>query len=176
MPSVKGDDLFSSSLTRVEQAVKDVERLLKGEGLEAARTLVSALLEVHREALEELFQPSNEPRTEAYRRILCRPKVAWLLGLHGVNPEPLAGRARVALDAASVAPETRARAEIVTVDDEKVVVRIVGDSEGERRELAGVVERALSEVAPEATIVFEGAEPPPLDSGLFSLDPEDRPS
>jgi hypothetical protein len=176
MPSVKVDDRFSSNLARVEQAVKDVERLLKGEGLEAARTLVSALLEVHREALEELFQPSNEPRTEACRRILCRPKVAWLLGLHGVNPEPLAGRARVALDTASVAPETRARAEILAVDKERITVRIVGENEAERRELAGVVERALSEVAPEANVVFEGAEPPPLDSGLFALDPEDRPS
>jgi hypothetical protein len=176
MPSVKGDDRFSSNLARVEQAVKDVERLLKGEGLEAARSLVAALLEVHREALEDLFQPSNEPRTEACRRILCRPKVAWLLGLHGVNPEPLAGRARVALDAASVAPETRARAEILSVDDERITVRVVGENEDERRELAGVVERALSEVAPEANVVFEGAEPTPLDSGLFELDPKDRPS
>ena len=77
---------------------------------------------------------------------------------------------------ASVAPETRARAEILTVTDEKVTVRIVGEDEDERRELAGLVERALAEVAPEANVVFEGTDPPPLDSGLFALEPEDRPS
>jgi hypothetical protein len=176
MPPVMGDDRFSSNLARVEQAVKDVERLLKGEGLEAARALVSALLEVHREALEELFQASSGPRTEACRRVISRPKVAWLLGLHGVNPEPLDWRARLALDATSTAPENDARAEIVSVDGEVVTVRVFGENEDERRLLAGAVERALMEIAPEANLVFEGAEPPPLDSGHFTLDPRDHPS
>lgn len=176
MPSVMRHDRFSSNLARVEQAVKDVERLLRGEGLEAARALVSALLEVHREALEDLFHASESQRTEACRKILCRPKVAWLLGLHGVNPEPLAGRAREALDATLVAPENGASAELVSVEGEVITVRVSGENEDERRLLAGAIEHSLTEIAPEANVVFEGADPPPLDSGLFSLDPQDRPS
>jgi hypothetical protein len=75
-----------------------------------------------------------------------------------------------------VAPENGTRAEIVSVEGEVVTVRVSGENEDERRLLAGAIEHALTEIAPEANVVFEGADAPPLDSGLFALDPQDRPS
>jgi hypothetical protein len=119
-------DDFPQKLERVERAVAEVERLARGEVLEATRTLVRAILDVHKDALRELFTADESATNEALAALACRPRIAWLLGLHGINPDPLEGRAREAVRTArSVAPPG-ARAEVVSVEDEAVKVRVLG--------------------------------------------------
>ncbi|HVR21272.1 MAG TPA: hypothetical protein VMS65_16275 [Polyangiaceae bacterium] len=93
--NVDSDD-FSQKLRRIDRAMADVEFLLDGERLEAARALVSAILDVHHDALEELFEAASGSAGDALVALACRPRIAWLLGLHGVKPDPLEGRAREA--------------------------------------------------------------------------------
>jgi hypothetical protein len=157
---------FPKKLERVERAVTSVERLLDGAGLDAARELVAAVLDVHRDALEELVEAAGGPSGESLVAVACRPRVAWLLGLHGINPDPLEGRAREALRAARAVPGG-GRAEIVRVDGERVTVRVMDGSEDGRRLLARAVERAMAELAPEAEVQFEGLLPEPREPALL---------
>lgn len=160
-------DDFPQKLERVERAVAEVERLARGEVLEATRTLVRALLDVHKDALHELFTAGEGP-SDALVALACRPRIAWLLGLHGINPDPLEGRAREAVRTArSVAPPG-ARAEIVSIEEEAVKVRVLGAAEDSRRLLARAVERSMAELAPEAEVTFEGVAAEPRDSDLVA--------
>ncbi|HEX6273538.1 MAG TPA: hypothetical protein VFZ53_10865 [Polyangiaceae bacterium] len=159
-------DDFSKKLARIDRAVATVERLVEGEGLEAARALVSAVLDVHKDALEELVR-AMEGSDEGFVALACRPRIAWLLGLHGINPDPLEGRAREALRAARAVPGTAGRAEIVEVDGERVSVRVLGGSDDGRRVLARAVERAMAELAPEAELAIEGVGAEPREPELF---------
>jgi hypothetical protein len=163
------DDDFSRKLARVDRAVAEVERLVSGQGLEASRKLVSAVLDVHKDALEELVR-ALETSSDGFAALACRPRIVWLLGLHGINPDPLEGRAREALRAARALPGTAGRAEIVAVDGERVSVRVLGGSDDARRVLARAVERAMAELAPEAELAIEGAGPEAREPELFSAD------
>jgi hypothetical protein len=161
-------DSFAQKLGRVERAVGEVERLLQGEGLEAARALVTAVLEVHREALEELVLAAGGPE-KLTAALEGRPKVAWLFGLHGMSPSPLEGRAHEALRAAHAVPASTARAELVNVAGDRVTVRVAGGIEDARRLLARAVERTMAELAPEAEVVIEGVGSPEAPE-LFSAE------
>ena len=163
-----GDD-FSQKLRRINRAIANVEFLLDGERLEAARALVGAILDVHHDALEELFEAAASGSAgDALVALACRPRIAWLLGLHGVNPDPLEGRAQEALRAARAVPGSGGRAEIVRVEGERVSVRVIGGSEDGRRLLASAVERTMAELAPEAELAFEGLAPEPNEPELFA--------
>jgi hypothetical protein len=162
------DDDFSKKLARVDRAVADVERVLDGERLEAARALVSAVLDVHKDALEELVH-ALETSGDGFVALACRPRIAWLLGLHGINPDPLEGRAREALRAARAVPGTAGRAEILAVEGERVSVRVLGGSHDGRRVLARAVERAMAELAPEAELAIEGVAEP-REPDLYSVE------
>ena len=168
-PVTVDNDDFSQKLRRIDRAMADVEFLLDGERLEAARALVSAILDVHHDALEELFEAASGSAGDALVALACRPRIAWMLGLHGVNPDPLEGRAREALRAARSAPGSGGRAEIVRVEGERVSVRVIDGSEDGRRLLARAVERAMAELAPEAELAFEGLAPEPSEPGLFAV-------
>ena len=62
-----------------------------------------------------------------------------------------------------------ARAELVAVDGERVRVRIEGGGEESRRLLARAVERALAELAPEASITIDGVTLARRESQPFAL-------
>jgi hypothetical protein len=161
------DDAFANKLQRVERAMASAERLLDAAGLEVARELVTAILDVHHDALEDLIEAVEGATGEAVVTIACRPRVAWLLGLHGINPDPLEGRAHEALRAASVAPGDDGRAEIVRVEGERVSVRVLGTTEAGRRRLTDSVERQMAALAPEAELVFEGLPSEPNVAPLY---------
>jgi hypothetical protein len=161
-------DDFSEKLKRIDHAMAAVERLLEGERLEATRTLVSAILDVHHDALEELFAAASGSAGDALAGLACRPRIAWLLGLHGVNPDPLEDRVREALRVARSVPGTGGRAEVVRVEGELVSVRVMGGNADGRRLLARAVERSMAELAPEAELAFEGVAEPQQD--LFAVE------
>lgn len=160
---------FARKLARVERAVGEVERLVSGAGLDASRELLHAVLDVHRDAVQELVQALGAA-DGMLPPSLGRPKVAWLLGLHGINPDPLEFRVEDVLRATSAALSVSARAELVAVDGERVRVRIEGGGEESRRLLARAVERALAELAPEASITIDGVTLARRESELFALE------
>jgi hypothetical protein len=151
-------DPFDQKLHELEHSVAEVERRLTGDGLEAARALVSAVLAVHRDALEDFVEASCGADPARLASLANRPKIAWLLGLHGLNREPLAERAEAALRLAADVVKG-ANAEVVAVEGERVKVRVRAGAAEASVLLERAIERAMLGVAPEAALEFESESP-----------------
>jgi hypothetical protein len=148
-------DAFEKKLAELEQKVADVERRLSGDDLDAARSLVRTLLDVHRDALEELLAAPGASEALLRGELARRRKVSWLFGLHGLNPRALSERASEALGLAVASLASSASAELVAVAGERVDVRIRGGAAEARTLLARAVERAMLGLAPEAELALD---------------------
>ncbi|HMJ10141.1 MAG TPA: hypothetical protein VK524_01985 [Polyangiaceae bacterium] len=145
-------DDFNEQVARLQQALEHVERTLEGPALEASRSLMRAVLDVHRRALADWLALD----ARGVPPVASLPaSVVWLLAIHDLNPEPFEARVRGALqDALSALPN--AAAELSRIEGERVWVRL---DEGPAQAL-GVLARAITasvlRVAPECVLEFEG--------------------
>jgi len=115
-------------LERVEGLLRVLERSENPTLREAARELVSTLLELHARGLRRVL--ALVEREPALQRKLCEDvDVERLLFLHGLHPVPLAARVEAALRALEPSfSKEGAVAELVTIDDEAVRLRFRGSA------------------------------------------------
>jgi hypothetical protein len=78
---------FASKVSELESALALVESSLRGAELARVRALVSALLEVHRLALQDVRRVVGD--AELGRAAAAEPSVAWVLACHDIDASVL---------------------------------------------------------------------------------------
>ena len=138
------------AITRVEALTAELERLPDSRARGLAEDLVSAVLDLHAEALEGLLA---ELGPMAARRIAEEQRVAAVLLIHGLHPVPLEQRVREGLD--EVRPYMASHGgdvELLGIDDGIAYLRLKGTCNGCRASsstLELAVQKALEEAAPD---------------------------
>ena len=132
---------------RLEVLVDKVRALPDGEARDCALELVHAVMELHGTGLECLMEvlAESDNNGNLFDRLAASPEVSCILLLHGVHPFNLDERVRRAL--AHVRGHG-ATAELLTVRDGVVRVRIEGDGAFEAS-----VRDAVAEAAPDAVAI-----------------------
>jgi hypothetical protein len=150
-------------LEQIARLVDELEQHPDAATRERARTLVQAILDVHRVALRRLLELVAARGGEKIVGDLAHDDaVALLLALHGLHPEDIAKRVGAAVD------ELRARLnddgvaiELGAVSEERAVIllRAVGEVHTPGAALRAVIETAIARNAPEiSTIEIVGLE------------------
>jgi hypothetical protein len=147
------EDDFKASVSRLERAIEYVEKTLEGQALEASRSLVRAILEVHKQALTALL--AQRVAADAAITDALPASVQWLFALHELNPVPLEARVKRAL-AQTLGAFPDAAAELVDVAGERVRVRLAGGPARANELFARAFESTLLELAPECQLEIEG--------------------
>jgi hypothetical protein len=136
---------------QIGELVAQVEAIADPASREAAQALMAAILELHGAGLERMIEmvlDAGDAGKAALRRFAGDPLVSSLLVLHDLHPDGLEARALRALLRMS------GSAELVSVFDDVVTVRLNGTACGLRES----VEAALREAVPDAReIRFEEA-------------------
>jgi hypothetical protein len=125
---------FAERMARVEDLVHSLQHAHE-PARSAARELVAAVLELHREALARIV-PRLDPA------VVEDELVSSLLALHELHPAPMRSRVAKALERAPLL-----HADVVDVQDARIRVRVADPST--RR----AVEELVWEAAPDATEV-----------------------
>ena len=152
---IRAEEDFETRVSRLERAIEGVEGSLAGEPLEAARTLVRAVLDVHRVALSDLLSSARDAGIDLPRELTRRPAIAWLLALHDLSPESVADRAEEAVRHAQGDARAGASAVLLGVDEGEVLVRLEGASREGVQLLRRGIERAVLRLVPEAVLSFQ---------------------
>jgi len=135
-------------LDRIEGLLQKVEACPDPAMKETARELVRELLDFHREGLERMVALATD------ERLATDPKVAPLLLLHGLHPEPLETRIGRALE--RVRPYLASHGgsvELVGVEEGRVHLRLQGSCDGcpsSSATMKGAIEEAILAAAPDA--------------------------
>jgi hypothetical protein len=149
-PEAKERD-FDARMRRVELLVEELERR-GGEAAEAARTLLAAVLDLHEAGLAralDVIASQGEAGRVVTAALVADPRVASVLLLHGLHPEPVEARVRAAV--AALAIELRregASLELVEIGADSVRLRLVRDAALGNAAIR--VEQALVDAAPDA--------------------------
>jgi len=139
-------------LRRIEELVRRLDEIPNRESRETARALMEAILELHGAGLERIMDivfEQGDPGKAAIRRFAGDDLIASLLLLHDLHPDDLETRVRRAL------AKTHANAELVSVFEGVVRVRLTGGGCGLRDSVEALVRDAapdLVELALEETI------------------------
>lgn len=159
------EQTVKDQLARIESLIGRIEQSSDPQGREAARELVTALLDLHGEGLARLMELIGEAGPAGERliaRIAAEPALAGLLLLHGVHPRSMQQRVGEAVE--SVRPYMQSHGgdvELLGIRDGVVRLRLHGNCEGCQASFLTMkvnVERAIYEAAPEtAGIEVEGA-------------------
>jgi hypothetical protein len=151
------DDDFKACVARLEHAIEYVEKTLEGQALEASRSLVRAILEVHKKALTALL--ARDSAEQAARADALPASVQWLFALHELNPVPLEVRVKAAL-AQTLAAFPDAAAELLDVSGERARVRLESGPARANELFARAFESTLLELAPECQLEIQGLSAP----------------
>ncbi len=129
---------------RIEELVQKLGRLPDTESRNVAHALIEAVLDLHGAGIERMMEivfDSGESGKTAIRQFAGDGLVASLLLLHGLHPDDMATRAQHAVG------KMHGNAELISVLDGIVKVRLIGASCG----LKDSVEGTLREAVPDAT-------------------------
>lgn len=149
-PSVK------DQLARIESLIAQIEQSSDPQGREAAREVVSLLLDFHGEGLARLMELIHETDPEDERLlalVAAEPALAGLLLLHGIHPHSLEQRVGHALE--GVRPYMQSHGgdvELLGIPDGVVRLRLHGNCEGCQASFITMkvsVERAIYDAAPD---------------------------
>lgn len=134
---------------KLESTIARLEALGESPVREAARELVSAILDFHGQGLRRLFERLRETSGDGERilqTIAQDEVVASLLLLHGLHPLPVEARVRRALGSVRASdPGEGGHVELLSIEDATIRLRATG-TERLRRSIT----RAVEEAAPEA--------------------------
>jgi hypothetical protein len=132
---------------RLEVLVDKVRALPDGEARDTALELVQAVMELHATGLESLMEvlAESDNNGNLFDRLAGSPEVSCILLLHGVHPLHIDERVRRAL---IYVRGQGATAELVSVRDGVVRVRIEGDEA-----FKASVQAAVAEAAPDAVAI-----------------------
>jgi hypothetical protein len=153
-----GDNDFQRRLDVIERGIRELE-MVADPGVRAlVQQLVQAVMEIHGRSLERLLEVVHEANgsgASIIDRLGRDPVVGPLLVLHSLHPQPLDARVIEALETLRPAlVAKRAHAELSSVTDGKVRIRLIGGPDQKR-----LVERAILEAAPDAASVeIEGGD------------------
>jgi Fe-S cluster biogenesis protein NfuA/nitrite reductase/ring-hydroxylating ferredoxin subunit len=146
---------------RVQRLAGELERIQDPEARQLAEELAAAVLELHRQGLERVFEGLDE---DARARLAADGLVGSLLLVHGLHPVPIEERVLEGL--ARVRPYMESHGgdvELIGVEDGVARLRLVGSCDGcaaSSSTLELAVERALEETAPDLLgMEVEGAAP-----------------
>jgi Fe-S cluster biogenesis protein NfuA len=171
-PSMAADPQLADQVGRVEALIAEIEGWSDSHCQAAARELVQALLDLHREGLARLlegFARAGPAFSAAVETLAGDELVGSLLALHCLHPQSL--EARVARGLENARPFLASHGgdvELVGITEEgAVLLRLKGNCQGcpsSRVTLKHAVEEAIYAAAPEVTAIeVEGAvEQPPL--------------
>jgi hypothetical protein len=153
-------EALNEKMERLEALLADVEARSDEPSLGKVRALVRVLMEVHAHGLEELLTElrNNAGGAESIAKAARNPAVRSLLLMHDLHPESLRDRSSVALRGAHEVAGAHARAHLVRIDGERVVIRIRGETRNAEIALRNAVERLFGEHAPDAVLDLEGGE------------------
>jgi hypothetical protein len=167
---IMSEETFEAQVANLERSIAQTERALAGEGIEAARALVRAVLDVHRTAISDMLAGLHDAGVDCPREVIRRSPVAWLLALHDLTPDSLADRVREALRDALDGAGPSTSAELAGIDGGEVRIRLGGDDREAILRLQRSIERSVNRLAPEASVEFD--DPPPESSVTFLLPAE----
>jgi Fe-S cluster biogenesis protein NfuA len=162
---------------RVEALLEDVEGLDDPAARDTALALVQGLLDLYGDGLARIVDHVAGSHDAGLAGALAGDEVvAHLLLLHGLHPEPLEQRVRVALD--EVRPFLGSHGgdvELVAVEDGIVRLRLQGSCSGcpsSTVTLKLAIERAIHAAAPDVRdIVAEDAEAPLIQLEVYQACP-----
>jgi Fe-S cluster biogenesis protein NfuA len=141
---------------RIEGLIRAIEERADPATLDLARSLVSAVLELHAGGLARALELVAEAGGDGLARLAADPAVAALLALHGLHPDDLEQRVRGALVA--LGPELAvhgARAELAGAEGGQVRINLVTapGCGGQAGTVRRAVEEALVAAAPDASAI-----------------------
>jgi hypothetical protein len=148
----------------IEALVEKVRSFPDPAARDTSLELVQAVMDLHAAGIERMMEviSSAENRDALFDRFADDPAVSCVLLLHDAHPLDLEARVRRALNSLSM--KGAARAELVTIRDGVVRVRVEGG-----QAIALAVREALGEGAPDALeIVIEGEQT--FSSGFVPLE------
>lgn len=154
---------------RIEELVRQLDRIPDLSHRELANELVSAVLALHGAAIEnmmELVAEAGPPGSVLFRKFANDPAVASVLVLHGLHPDDMETRVR------QVLAKQATHAELLGVFEGTVRVRVPAGGCNSASTTVQLLEAALRNAVPDAAeiIVTES----PLHGGfvpLTALDP-----
>lgn len=162
--TTRPEQTLKEQLARIEHLIGQIEKSNDLQCREAAREVVSDLLELHGEGLARLVGLIRESGPEGdgiLARAAAEPALAGLLLLHGIHPQSLEERIGQALE--SVRPYMQSHGgdvELLGIRDGVVRLRLHGNCDGCQASFITMklnVERAINEAAPEiAGLEVEG--------------------
>ncbi len=134
----------------MEALVERIESFPDPAIRETARDLVRELLDFHRAGLSRVMELADGSR----ERLAADPKVAPLLLLHGLHPEPLGSRVEGALEKARPYLHSHGGSvEFLGIEEGRVRLRLQGSCSGcpsSGETLRGTLSAAILEAAPDA--------------------------
>jgi Fe-S cluster biogenesis protein NfuA len=143
-------------LRRIEELVRRLAEIPDPESRETAHEMMEAILELHGSGLERMMEivfDQGDAGKAAVRRFAADELVASLLLLHDLHPDDIETRVRRALS------KTHGDAELVSVFEGVVRVRLVGGTHGSRDSVEALVRDAAPDLA---ELVIEEAMQPPV--------------
>lgn len=173
------DPGFLERMAGIERLVERIEQWPDSSAQEEARTLVSALLELHGAGLARVVEAlgaAGDPGRSILESIARDDLTSSLLVLHGLHPESVEARVRQALD--SVRPRLEAHGgdvELLEIVDGVVRLRLRGSCHGcpsSEQTLRCTIEDAIRAAAPDVSaITVDGPNPvSAATAGFLSVD------
>jgi len=158
-------DDFRDRIRRIEETIGGLDDLVEPEARARIQELVSLLLDVHGEGLKRLMGRLSAEGPGVPDEVARDEVVHCLLLLHGLHPQDLETRVRLALD--RVRPQLASHGgnvELVSLDERGVLrLRLEGSCHGcpaSAATLRTTIEDAINSAAPEVEeIVLDTASP-----------------
>ena len=167
------NDDFNERLAELDALLEHAERSLSGPALDTARRLVSAVLAIHRESLRTLITElcSLPQGRELFHAVAARARVAGLLALHELHPEPLPARVRRAVEEADVAAGKASACEVKAIEGDTVLVTVHARTPAALALTEKLLEAGLAAYAPEARLTVDASllDPAPPADQLISV-------
>jgi len=164
MSEPRDDRALRSCAERIEELLRDVEKVAGPLAWARVQSLVTELVELYGAGLARVLEhaaASAADRHDLDRRLAGDDLVASLLALHDIHPIPLAERVERAIDRARAQVATDAKLELEGIEAGVANVRVSGAQTGRGVMLQQLVARAIENDVPEITSVrVEGTTPP----------------
>ena len=152
------DSELQARSAAIEEQAKLVEACADPATRAAALELVRSVMDLHRSALERMLAIVDESSEDVVGALIRDPLVESVLILHDLHPHDLERRVTRALE--QLRPKLQrynAEARLLGVTEAAVRVMVDAPPSCGADNLTALVEQVLTEAAPDAQIVIEGA-------------------